>query len=522
MRFSRWFTFVPVALLALFSSVTRVAAVEVPPNPYYNAPQNLITESASDGGITVKWDVPEVSNYDRIDIYVIEFYRLTDGVESGGWAVWTDSENHAYTFGSWIFDYTGNNLRFKIKAGSDACVGRPDPVGYCLYGTKASVDADATNLTAPATTSTTTTVLESTTTSTPETTTTEQSTTSTSTTSSLPQTTTTESTTTTTQPPETTTSTTPDPTTTTEAPQTTTTAPTTTAPFIPPTTVSVDYETTTTLVEEPLEMLEPLEDLPETTETSVELEPTFETPSETVVELFPDDIKIEVGEAISDEAFDAIITESFAPDASAEEVSAAIDEILTSDVSFEQLETVVGAVFTEDATVEVMSAALESLVSADLSVRELATVLDSVFDADLSDEATIELVQQVLDQPLSTEEFKTVLDAIFDEQISDEVLVETFTAVLDTPLTEARFTEVVNVLDSDAITNDQVAQVVDLVIGQEGGVASEQAVELVSSAKVLESVSGEQATEVFGSVDEGALTAENGEEITAAVQEAHC
>lgn len=267
-------------------------------------------------------------------------------------------------------------------------------------------------------------------------------------------------------------------------------------------------------------MPQPLEDLPETTETSVELEPTFETPSETVVELFPDDIKIDVGEAISDEAFDAIITESFTSDASAEEVSAAIDEILASDVSFEQLETVVGAVFTEDATVEVMSAALESLVSADLSVRELATVLDSVFDADLSDEATIELVQQVLDQPLSTEEFKTVLDAIFDEQISDEVLVETFTAVLDTPLTEARFTEVVNVLDSDAITNDQVAQVVDLVIGQEGGVASEQAVELVSSAKVLESVSGEQATEVFGSVDEGALTAENGEEITAAVQEA--
>ena len=48
----------------------------------------------------------------------------------------------------------------------------------------------------------------------------------------------------------------------------------------------------------------------------------------------------------------------------------------------------------------------------------------------------------------------------------------------------------------------------------------EQAVELVSSAKVLESVTGDQATEVFGAVDEGALTAENGEQITAAVQEA--
>ncbi len=278
--------------------------------------------------------------------------------------------------------------------------------------------------------------------------------------------------------------------------------------------------TTTTIVEEPIEMPQIEEGLPSNIEIPIEPDLPTESPSTTVVETLPQDTQIVVDEPISDTVLDAIIEESFTPDASAEEVSAAIDEILTSDVSFAQLESVVDAVFTEDATVEVMSAALESLVSADLSVRELATVLESVFDADLSDEATIELAQQVLDQPLSTEEFKTVLNAIFDEQISDEVLVETFTAVLDTPLTEERFAEVVNVLSSDAITNDQVAQVVDLVIGQEGGVASEQAVELVSSAKVLESVSGEQATEVFGSVDEGALTAENGEEITAAVQEA--
>ena len=225
-------------------------------------------------------------------------------------------------------------------------------------------------------------------------------------------------------------------------------------------------------------------------------------------------------EPITDAVLDAIIEDSFTPDASAEEVSAAIDSILTSDVTFAQLESVVDAVFTEDATVEVMSAALESLVDADLSARELTTVLDAVFDSDLSDEATIELVTELLSQPLSTEEFNTVLNAIFDEQISDEVLVETFTAVLDTPLTQERFAEVVNVLSSDAITNDQVAQVVDLIIGQDGGVAAEQAVELVSSAKVLESVSGDQATEVFSAVDEGALTAENGEQITAAVQSA--
>ena len=283
-RNTRYLIIIPAILFALFAKPAK--AVDVPPNPYYNPPQNLTVESAPNDGITVKWYPPEVSNYDRIDIYVIEFYRLTDGVESGGWAVWTDSENHAYTFGSWIFDYTGNNLRFKIKVGSDACVGRPDPVGYCLYGTKASVDADATNLpelapeettttwasttssttstttstttapstTVPVTNPTTTTVQETTTTSStttttsiPETTTTEQSTTSTSTTSSLPQTTTTESTTTTTQPPPTQTYT--PPTTTLPEPSTTTTSTTieaTTTTVPPPSTTTTTVQPTTT------------------------------------------------------------------------------------------------------------------------------------------------------------------------------------------------------------------------------------------------------------------------------------
>jgi hypothetical protein len=291
-RNTRYLIIIPAILFALFAKPAK--AVEVPPNPYYNPPQNLTVESAPNDGITVKWYPPEVSNYDRIDIYVIEFYRLTDGVESGGWAVWTDSENHAYTFGSWIFDYTGNNLRFKIKAGSDACVGRPDPVGYCLYGTKASVDADATNLpelapeettttwasttssttttttstttapstTVPVTNPTTTTVQETTTSSSSTTTSTTSTSTTTTTvpqtttsvanststtTSSVPQTTTTESTTTTTQPPPTQTST--PPTTTLPKPSTTTTSTTieaTTTTVPPPSTTTTTVQPTTT------------------------------------------------------------------------------------------------------------------------------------------------------------------------------------------------------------------------------------------------------------------------------------
>jgi hypothetical protein len=291
-RNTRYLIIIPAILFALFAKPAK--AVEVPPNPYYNPPQNLTVESAPNDGITVKWYPPEVSNYDRIDIYVIEFYRLTDGVESGGWAVWTDSENHAYTFGSWIFNYTGNNLRFKIKAGSDACVGRPDPVGYCLYGTKASVDADATNLpelapeettttwasttssttttttstttapstTVPVTNPTTTTVQETTTSSSSTTTSTTSTSTTTTTvpqtttsvanststtTSSVPQTTTTESTTTTTQPPPTQTST--PPTTTLPEPSTTTTSTTieaTTTTVPPPSTTTTTVQPTTT------------------------------------------------------------------------------------------------------------------------------------------------------------------------------------------------------------------------------------------------------------------------------------
>jgi hypothetical protein len=308
-RNTRYLIIIPAILFALFAKPAK--AVEVPPNPYYNPPQNLTVESAPNDGITVKWYPPEVSNYDRIDIYVIEFYRLTDGVESGGWAVWTDSENHAYTFGSWIFDYTGNNLRFKIKAGSDACVGRPDPVGYCLYGTKASVDADATNLpelapeettttwasttssttttttstttvpstTVPVTNPTTTTVQETTTSSSSTTTSTTSTSTTTTTvpqtttsvanltsttTSSVPQTTTTESTTTTTQPPPTQTST--PPTTTLPEPSTTTTSTTieaTTTTVPPPSTTTTTVQPTTTTSVPPTTTIAP--ESPQTT-----------------------------------------------------------------------------------------------------------------------------------------------------------------------------------------------------------------------------------------------------------------
>ena len=276
---SRWLIFLPVALFALFAKPAK--AVEVPPNPYYNPPQNLTVESAPNDGITVKWYPPEVSNYDRIDIYVIEFYRLTDGVESGGWAVWTDSENHAYTFGSWVFDYTGNNLRFKIKAGSDACVGRPDPVGYCLYGTKASVDADATNLPELAPEETTTT-WASTTSSTTTTTTSTTTVPSTTVPVTNPTTTTVQETTTSSS--STTTSTTSTSTTTTTVPQTTTSvanSTSTTTSSVPQTTTTESTTTTSTTIEATTTTVPP----PSTTTTTVQPTTTTSVPPTTTIAL---------------------------------------------------------------------------------------------------------------------------------------------------------------------------------------------------------------------------------------------
>jgi hypothetical protein len=281
----RWLIPLPAIVLAFWPIV--VSASEVPPNPYYNAPQNLTTEPAANNGITVKWDVPEVSNYDRIDIYVIEFYKLTNGVESGGWAVWTDAENHAYTLGSWIYNYTGENARFKVKAGSDACVGRPDPIGYCLYGEKGSVDAVINNP-ATTTTSSTTTSSSTTSTSTTTTTTTSSSTTTTSSTTTLP-----EETTTTTEPVQIST-------TTSTVDTTTSTTTTTEPPYTPTQTSSTIPEEEPEQEEEEFEeeLEEELEEITTTTETQPEptttsTETTIDEPETTEPETsttVPDDL----------------------------------------------------------------------------------------------------------------------------------------------------------------------------------------------------------------------------------------
>jgi hypothetical protein len=99
-------------------------------------------------------------------------------------------------------------------------------------------------------------------------------------------------------------------------------------------------------------------------------------------------------------------------------------------------------------------------------------------------------------------------------------LVETFTAVLGNELNEDSVEVIVNVLESESISEAQVATVVTLIIEQEGGIDAEQATELATSPKVLESISGEQAADVFDAVVVAEVSQEEGAEIVEALANA--
>jgi hypothetical protein len=163
---------------------------------------------------------------------------------------------------------------------------------------------------------------------------------------------------------------------------------------------------------------------------------------------------------------------------------------------------------------------LGDLLETNLSMSETEAIFDSVFDSDLSDAETIELIVDVLADGLTSELLNTVLGAVFDEEVSNEVLIETFTAVLGNELDAESVGVIVDVLESDSITNDQVSQVVDLIVSQDGGVSGEQATELATSAKVLESIDGEQASAVFSAVVVAEVSEEAGAQIAEALANA--
>jgi hypothetical protein len=179
----------------------------------------------------------------------------------------------------------------------------------------------------------------------------------------------------------------------------------------------------------------------------------------------------------------------------------AVAEIDTTEVSADDLANVVSEILSD----------IES-------PEELGSVVSAILDKPLTDEQFASVIDEVLSEPLSTEELSAVLNAVFDEPLSDEKFDSVIDAVLDQPLSDEQFTEVVGILESDTVTEEQVASAVDAVL--ELGITEDQATELATSEKVLQSIDGEQATEVFASIDIGEVTVEEAAEIVNAVQEA--
>ena len=237
-------------------------------------------------------------------------------------------------------------------------------------------------------------------------------------------------------------------------------------------------------------------------------------------EVFTEALTTMLDADITSEQLTAVLASAFSEDTSAENMVAALESIFDGPISSGDLTTVMDAVFDEDISFADTAAVLGDLLETNLSQAEAEAVFDNVFDDDLSDAETIDLIVDVLKDGLTAENLGAALGAVFDEEVSTEVLVETFTAVLGGELNEESLGVIVDVLESDTITSEQVGQVVTLVIEQEGGIPSDQATELATSAKVLESIDGEQATEVFAAIVVAEVSEEAGAEISEALTEA--
>jgi len=489
--------------------------------PYFNPVQNLTATANADGSVNLSWEAPSASNT-NIYGYSINFVDFDNQIERGGWGVWTLAANTTFSLGHWMFD--GSNpvttgygqVRFKVYAMNGVCAGVG--TGSCLYGPSTNVDATVMNPSL----ATTTTVSVTTTTDSPVTTSTIPNTVVTTTvadvsTTIVNVTTTVVNVTTTVQVPTVTTSTMP----TVILPPLPSISPTTseapTSWVLPTVQTDETYPTTPETMPDTI----PMDTIPLDT---IPLEPIIELPVDNTI---PSMILPEIAETvpgvlenpISDTTLETAINDLFnTTNADVAQITEQLTTLLESDFTAEQFAALTANAFDETATLTEMSAVLETFAAADLSEAEFTTLMTEVFDEDLSDTETIALVETMFEIPLSAQEFASVLEAVFDKPVSDAVLVDTFTAVLGTAPTNEQFAEVVNILESETITAEQVATVVDLVLAQDAGISEGQATELATSSKVLESIDGEQATEVFDAIEVSNLSTEDGTAIATAVQ----
>ena len=237
-------------------------------------------------------------------------------------------------------------------------------------------------------------------------------------------------------------------------------------------------------------------------------------------EVFTEALTTMLGADLSDKELDKVLDAAFSETTSPEAMVSALSSIFDGPASGADISKVMGAVFDEDISIEDTKTVLGDLLETTLSKSEAEAVFDNVFDNDLSDAETIDLIVDVLKNGLTAENLGAALGAVFDESVSTEVLIETFTAVLGNELNAESVGVIVDVLESDTITNDQVSQVVDLITGQEGGIDPGQSAALSASPKVLESITPDQATEVFAALDVTNVTPEQEAELAAALTNA--
>ena len=178
----------------------------------------------------------------------------------------------------------------------------------------------------------------------------------------------------------------------------------------------------------------------------------------------------------------------------------------------------VADIFDEQVTVADLGDAVTDLVEAADTPEEVAALVGSLLEQDLSDEQFAAVADNVFVENISDENFDAALDAVFSEPLSDEQFDSVLDSVLDAPLSEGQFDDFVSVLDADTISEEQVSSAVDAILEDE--LSETEAESLAQSEKVLESVDGDQAVEIFASIELDGLTDEEGAEIVDAVQDA--
>ena len=446
---------------------------------YFNAVQNLTAVANEDGSVTLNWDAPEASNTE-IYGYSVNFVDYDDGVERGGWGVWTTAANTSYLLSDSMFNgsapvTTGYGpVRFKVYAMNGPCAGVGS--GSCMYGPSTSADAV---------------VLEPV----------------------PPTTTTTSSSTTTTTEPEVV----PPPIETPPTENTTVSIPELEAvtPVSPTTTILIETIFDTPVEVTPVET--PASEGNSEGDGPAASVPQYAPEQETTTQT--DEPAIIVPEDTQDAA-DAAVADIFDGPMSDAGLANAVEDLVTDAGTPEELTAVVNSLLDQELTDTQFSTVIDSVFDGPMSDENFSAAVDAVFadTSALSDEQFDTAVQAVFDGPLSTEQFGDALDAVFDEPVTDEKFDAVIDAVLDEPLSDEQFEELVGVLESDTVTEEQVAAAVDSVI--ENGVTEDQATELATSEKVLQSIDREQATEIFDAVDIGAVTPEEAAALVEAVQNA--